>query len=143
MKNTLIADTGFWYALMVKRDRYHEQARLYLSGCKDTLISTWPVMTETCHLLLRRGSPRAVQVFMQMAAESQFELFPLQREHAFQMARHMKKFADLPMDLTDASLVVLAEELGHGRILSTDQRDFETYRWKNHKPFTNLLLRET
>jgi predicted nucleic acid-binding protein len=52
----------------------------------------------------------------------------------------MKKYADLPMDLADASLVILAEELGHGRILSTDRRDFNAYRWKNHKPFQNLLL---
>ena len=30
--------------------------------------------------------------------------------------------------LADASLVILAEELGHGRILSVDYRDFSTYR---------------
>jgi uncharacterized protein len=52
----------------------------------------------------------------------------------------MKKYDDLPMDLADASLVILAEELGHGRILSTDMRDFKIYRLKNHKPFQNLLL---
>ena len=52
----------------------------------------------------------------------------------------MRRYAALPMDLADASLVLLAERLGHGRILSTDQRDFETYRWKQHQPFENLLL---
>jgi uncharacterized protein len=54
----------------------------------------------------------------------------------------MEKYADLPMDLADASLVILAEFLGHGRILSTDIRDFNTYRWKQHKPFYNLLISE-
>jgi predicted nucleic acid-binding protein len=43
------------------------------------------------------------------------------------------------MDLADASLVLLAEALGHGRIATTDERDFKTYRWKNRRPFTNLL----
>jgi uncharacterized protein len=52
----------------------------------------------------------------------------------------MTKYADLPMDLADASLVVLAEHLGHGRILSTDQPDFRTYGWKQRRPFRNLLL---
>lgn len=51
------------------------------------------------------------------------------------MIKLMKKYADLAMDLADPPLVILAEELGHGRILSTDQRDFNAYRWKNHKPF--------
>lgn len=36
----------------------------------------------------------------------------------------MKQYSDLPMDLADASLVLLAEEIGHGRIVSTDRRDF-------------------
>jgi len=52
----------------------------------------------------------------------------------------MEKYADLPMDLADASLVILAGHLGHGRILSTDQRDFQAYRWKQREPFRNLLL---
>jgi hypothetical protein len=52
----------------------------------------------------------------------------------------MKTYANLPMDLADASLVLLAEELGHGRILSTDRRDFTAYRWKSRKPFENMLL---
>lgn len=51
-----------------------------------------------------------------------------------------KSYANLPMDLADASLVILAEELGHGRIFSVDQRDFNAYRWKNTQPFQNLLL---
>lgn len=51
----------------------------------------------------------------------------------------MKRYADLPVDLADASLILLAESLGHGRILTTDERDFRTYRWKSHAPFENLL----
>jgi len=53
----------------------------------------------------------------------------------------MVKYASLPMDLTDASLVLLAETLGQGDILSTDVRNFGVYRFKNRKPFRNLLLR--
>jgi len=56
------------------------------------------------------------------------------------MAELMEKYADLPMDLADASLVVLAEALGSGRILSTDTRDCRSYRWKSRRPFRNLLL---
>jgi hypothetical protein len=37
---------------------------------------------------------------------------------------------------------VLAEEGGSGRILSTDRRDFGAYRWKNRRPFKNLLPTE-
>ena len=51
-----------------------------------------------------------------------------------------RRFCVHGMDLADASLGVLAQELGEGRILSTDARDFDGYRWKNRKPLLNLLL---
>ena len=44
-----------------------------------------------------------------------------------------------PMDLAGASLVILAEALDDGRIISTDLRDFRAYRWKSRQPFRNLL----
>lgn len=59
----------------------------------------------------------------------------------FWLALANKKYANLPMDLADASLVILAEHLGHGRILSSDVRDFNVYRWKDNKPFENLFLK--
>jgi hypothetical protein len=51
-----------------------------------------------------------------------------------------ERYADKPMDLADASLVVLAEHLGHGRILTTDRRDFSAHRWAERRPLENLLL---
>ncbi len=65
----------------------------------------------------------------------------MDERHFPRAAELMAQYAGLPMDLADASLVILAEHLGHGRIVSTDQRDFNTYRWKNQHPFTNLLPR--
>ena len=52
----------------------------------------------------------------------------------------MAQYQDLPMDLVDASLVAAAAELGHGRILFTDERDFGIYRWSGTEPFENVLL---
>ncbi len=40
----------------------------------------------------------------------------------------MEQYADHPMDLADASLVVAAESLGTRRIFTMDRRDFDTYR---------------
>lgn len=36
--------------------------------------------------------------------------------------------------------MIVAQRLGHGCILFTNQRDFGAYRWENHHPFVNLLL---
>lgn len=138
----IIADTGFWVALANRADKHHELAAASLADLNEPLVTTWPVLTETCYLLLRYGVGSAQRKLIAAYGDGAFDVFELAREHIETIERHMKKYADQPMDLADASLVVLAEHLGHGRILSTDRFDFRTYRWKERKPFENLM-RET
>jgi uncharacterized protein len=136
----VIADTGFWLALANRRDRHHAVARQRLQQLREPLITTWPVMTETCYLLLSRLGGASQRNFVESFSAGAFEVFNLGREHGSRLTSLMETYADLPMDLADASLVLLAEELGHGRILSTDGRDVRAYRWKRHEPFDNLLF---
>ncbi|MBS4095740.1 MAG: PIN domain-containing protein [Sulfuricella sp.] len=137
----VIADTGFWVALANRRDVFHGRARAALADLREPLISTWPVLTETCHLLVNRLDASAQLKFIASFAQGAFVAWGLDSAHAPRLHTLMTGYADLPMDLADASLVLLAEHLGHGRILSTDRRDFNAYRWKEHEPFENLLLR--
>jgi len=135
----IITDTGFWLALADQQDTHHQAARQKLKEIDEGLITTWCVVTETCYLLLKRKGVLAQSKFMESLANGAFETFNLQPYHAHRIAQLMQKYANLPMDLADASLVILAEEIGHGRILSVDYRDFNTYRWKSTQPFQNLL----
>lgn len=142
--SSLIIDTGFWVALGNPKDKYHNVARQAIDKF-DRFISvvTWPIIVETSHLLDQRVGFQAQQMFLKNIQQGGAEIFHLDKtEHLEEMTRLMQKYQGLPMDLADASLVILAQELDHGRILSTDQRDFRAYRWKNHKPFENFLLPE-
>lgn len=136
----IIADTGFWLALANAKDRYHVAALRALDRAREPLICSWPVMTETCHLLAARLGVDAELAFVRSASAGAFKVFDLELRHLERIRVLMEKYRDLPMDLADASLVILAEELGTGRILSTDQRNFRAYRWKTRKPFRNLLV---
>jgi predicted nucleic acid-binding protein len=140
--SAIIADSGFWIALFNRSDRFHAASVAALTGLERRLITTWPVMTETCHILLRRGGHAIQQQFLSQWVQGRFDIFGLTQAHAPKIQSLMHKYVDLPMDLADASLVLLAGELGHGDILTTDQRDFGAYRWKSRRPFTNLLLVE-
>ncbi len=134
----VLADTGYWLALANSRDRWHEAAIEASRGLDETLVVTWPVVTETCHLMLSRLGVRAELRFVEQAWKN-VDIHEIGRGHLGAIRELMERYANLPMDLADASLVVAATELGEGRILSTDQRDFETYRWKDTHPFHNLL----
>jgi len=138
----LIADSGFFYALADRSDRHHQRAKIVLQGISETLITTWPVLTETTHLLNARLSPAVSARFLNNVADGFCAVHAIDPALIRTVSSLMSKYADLPMDLADASLLLLAEHLGDGRILSTDRRDFQTYRFKNHQPFRNLLLED-
>ena len=74
----IIADTGFWVALANTKDKYHEASKrqlVRLSDAGETFITTWPVMTETCHLLLRDIGAAAQSAFIKNYRTGTFEVF--------------------------------------------------------------------
>jgi len=136
----ILADTGFFIALGNNGDRDHNLAVQIISTLNEPLITTYPVITETSYLLARDAGLTVQFSFLSEVANGTFPVFDLQRHHIVRMVELMRRYANLPMDFADASLVVLAEHLGHGRILTCDRRDFSIYRWNNNNPFENLML---
>ena len=134
----VLADTGYWLALANTRDRWHETAIAASRRLDDTLVVTWPVVTETCYLMLTRLGVQAELRFIEQVSRN-VSIHEIGQKHLGAIRALMERYAHLPMDLADASLVLAATQLGEGRILSTDRRDFDTYRWKDTEPFYNLL----
>ncbi|NJS35651.1 MAG: PIN domain-containing protein [Brachymonas sp.] len=131
-------DTGYFLALLNERDAYHQRAQDWLSSSSEGWITTWPVVTETSYMIGRLGET-VRHDFIADLVSGEIVIWDIPSEAARKIPVLTQKFAKLPMDLADASLVLLAEHLGHGRILTTDQRDFGAYRWKSTKPFVNLM----
>lgn len=86
------------------------------------------------HLLGRRpeGANACLEFFLRSAAI----LVPMTPERLTRCRDLMTRYANVPMDFADASLVAMAEEFTIGRVLTLDRRGFETYRWRQHKPFS-------
>ena len=137
----IIADAGFFYALIDRRDAWHTRAVAALPTQAQGWITTWPVLTEATHLITRWVDSAAAQALLREVADGAIAVWSGPAEHTARLPDLMHRYTRLPMDLADASLVLLAEHLGHGRILTTDQRDFGADRFKSREPFDNLLLR--
>lgn len=97
------------------------------------VLSTEAVLTEATHLLSRvhGGRAAAIEFFLAGAAT----LVPSSSASLRVCQDLVQKYADLPMDFADASLVVLAEDLGTNLVFTTDFRDFEVYRIKGQRRF--------
>jgi hypothetical protein len=107
-----------------------------LQRTKAILVTTWPVVTETWHML--DFSAHAQLDFLQWVYRGGARLH-LQNDVDFERIISLtRRYADRPMDLADASLVLASEQLGLLQIISID-RDFDIYRSAGKRRFENLF----
>src|SRR5690606_10822054 len=101
-----------------------------------SLVSTWPVITEACHLL--DFDQRAQVNLLRWLERGAVHMFDVGSNHFGGLIALFEKYGDLPVDLADATLLVAAESLGINNIISLDS-DFNVYRIGKNKRLKNLL----
>lgn len=136
MKNTIIIDTGPIVALLNSKDKYHQNVLNFLKGHDGNFITTWSVITEATHLL--RNSIQAQINLLEWIKRGGLTIFDIEKKDIERMISLTKKYKDLPMDLADCSLVILAEKRNIKDILSIDS-NYDVYRIFKKEPFNNLL----
>ena len=122
----ILVDTGPLVALFDAQDAQHTHCRAVLRTLREPLITTVAVLTEAFHMLSpgSQGADGLRDFIAQRGMTVWFMTAPaLQR--AFEL---MEQYADHPMDLADASLIVAAETLQTRKIFTIDRQDFFTYR---------------
>jgi uncharacterized protein len=132
---TLLVDTGPLVALANKRDKFYLSCTEILKSHRGRLLTTWAVLTEFSHLT---ASVSATLPLYHWIERGGLELLPLGRDELVTAIDWIERYADRPMDLADASLVVAALNTGCRKIWTLDRADFETYRLPGRKHFTLL-----
>ncbi len=114
MKNVLI-DAGPIIALFNRKDKYHNRVTEYLKRYAGKLITTWPVITEASHML--DFNVNAQIAFLEWINRGGVEVFEISVNKIKRIIEITNKYKDIPMDLADASLVIVSEETGIKEIL--------------------------
>jgi uncharacterized protein len=123
----LLVDTGPLVALFDPSDRARGSCEAALAEAKSLrLVTSLAVVTEATYLLA--FSPRAQQALLAFITAGALEVVEITAADISRAAVLMERFADLPMDFADATLVVLAERLGVFSVFTLDRRDFSVYR---------------
>jgi uncharacterized protein len=127
-----LCDTGPLVACFDADDSAHEECRAVFGAFEGRLVTTWAVLAEVFHLLPDRSHRTPLWQFILGAGIEIAEVTPADLPR---MRSLMDQYADLPMDLADASLVVLSERLKVRRVFSLDRRDFLVYRPRHVRAF--------
>ena len=134
---SIVVDSGPLVALFKRRDRDHLRVSRFLRENRCALLTTWPVLTEAWHLI---AEPVRL-TFMRWVVAGGVAVLELAPENGSSMLALLEKYRDRPMDLADASLVMLAERLGISDILTIDRADFDIYRLPGNRRFVQVLAR--
>jgi predicted nucleic acid-binding protein len=136
MAGELLLDTGALVSLLDRSQTHHLACRRAFADWTGPVVSTEAVLTEATHLLggVPGGRAACVDFFLSGAAL----LAPSTVTSLQRVRKLLVKYADLPMDFADATLVALAEELDCTSVFTTDRTDFSVYRLKGRKPFRLL-----
>ena len=129
-----ILDTGPWVALIDRSESRHAECVQWLKNFSGSLYSTEAVLTEVLYLL--NFSIIAQCAALDFVLKSIVEIVPVNTKSLKKIKNLMKKYADLPMDFADATIVCLATETGMQNIVTLDSKDFAIYRLPKKKSFT-------
>jgi predicted nucleic acid-binding protein len=135
---TCLVDTGPLIAYLDRKDPQHEHVAAFIDRFKGQLVTTAPVVGEVMYFISE--FPRGPVAFAKFLINSDVRMpGPMNPTHILAAAELMEQYDDTPMDFADATLVLLAEELGLTEILTLDKRGFSTYRTPTGKRFRLLL----
>ena len=134
MADELLLDTGALVSLLDRSQARHSEFTRFFDGWDGAVVSSEAVLTEATHLLGRipGGRKTCLDFFLAGGAV----LVPSTSASIRRSRELIAAYEDLPMDFADATLVVLAEDLGTNLIFTTDRRDFSVYRIRGRKRFS-------
>ncbi len=135
MQNTLI-DAGPIIALFNKNDKYHKKIKIFLKNYNGILTTTWPVVTEISHML--DFNVQTQIDFLTWIQLGGVNIEAIENENIGRIIELSTKYSDIPMDLADASLVVLSEKLNIKKIITIDS-DYYVYRTIKKEMIENIF----
>jgi hypothetical protein len=129
----ILVDAGPMVALLSRSDQHHGRCVSGLRRLTEPLCTVWPAVTEAMSLL---GGRPGAQAALSLKLESGvIALAPLDHRDLPRIRELMEKYADLPMDFTDAAIVRVAEREGIDTVFTVDRRDFAVYRLSGRRRF--------
>jgi predicted nucleic acid-binding protein len=128
-----IIDTGPWVALIDRSESRHAECVKWLREFSGRLYSTEAVLTEVLYLL--NFSITAQCAALDFVLKSVVDIVPANTKSLKKAKNLMKKYADLPMDFADATIVCLAAETGMQNVVTFDRKDFTIYKLPKKQSF--------
>jgi predicted nucleic acid-binding protein len=137
----IVCDTGPLVAAALADDDHHHACVELFTGlhlARRPLLVPATVVAEVGYLLSREAGPKVESLFLDSLAAGDFVLVDLTAADCGRMAELVRRYGDLPLGTTDASVIAVAERLGIAEIATLDRRHFLVVRPRHVDALTLL-----
>jgi predicted nucleic acid-binding protein len=134
----IVLDTGGLYAAIDGNEKLHGRSVAALSAARPPRVISPFVLAELDYLVGSRVGHEAQLSLVDEVVRGAYRLEPFDSEDMDRAKRVMERYADLRIDLADASVVVLAQRHRTLDLLCTDERHFRALRGSGGKAFRLL-----
>jgi predicted nucleic acid-binding protein len=123
----MLVDAGSLVSLCDRTQPSHARCQTVLESSAVPLVSTWACLVEATYLVGRIGGYRLQAHLLALLERGIVRLHDHAPGEISRMAALMNRYQNVPMDLADASLVVVADVLEDRKVFTLDS-DFRIYR---------------
>ena len=117
-----LCDAGPLVALIDADDPYHALCVTASASLQpEPMITTWPCLTEAMYFLYRADGITAQNELWSYLSDGVLQVYLPYVHEWHRLEELMNKYADMPLDMADASLISAAERLNDRRLFSMDQ----------------------
>jgi uncharacterized protein len=127
----IVVDTSAFVSLLSSKDTAHQQCRKVLASLSEltSVFTTESCLVETSYLLPANRKLR--EKLHDLVKLLRITIVPMDSQSLDRILELQNRYADLPMDFADATLLVACETLDIRDIFTLDHKDFSIYK-PNH-----------
>ena len=122
----IIIDTSCIVGLIDKSCNKHEEIKMIVSSGKNDIIIPSPVIPETCYMLNKKFGPEIENKFIEEMIKANLLVEMLNFPDILRVSDIIKKYLSLDIGFVDASITAISERLEINKILTLDNRHFNS-----------------
>lgn len=138
-RRTVLLDSGPLIGLFNENDDWHQRCTDFFGFTQHQFVITEAVISEVIFKIQKETEQKRVMQsltdFFRKVVDGDLRLHRLELIDFSRIMEVRRKYRDQRIDFADLTLVIAAERLEIGEIVTIDERDFRTLRWATKKAF--------
>ena len=135
---SILADTGYVYALYNPEDAHHKQAVAFSNDNTDPILLPAVILPELGFLFRRDLGYAGIVQFLNRFKDMDASIEAMVDADLWRISEIAAQYADARFDIVDCCIMAMADRLNIAKVATFDRRDFRIFK-PRHTDYFELL----